>query len=368
MKKSRFSETQIIGILKQVEAGRQVKDVCREHGISDATYYQWKSKYGGMEAADIKRLKELEDENRKLKLMVADLTLENRAIKEVFEGKALSPADKREAVDRLMQFGISQRRACKAVGLSRTVYVYRPDRSADDEVIAVLQELAERFPERGFGKYFKLIRRRGHEWNHKRVYRIYCALNLNRRRAGKKRLPPRTPAPLAVPEGMNRSWSMDFMSDALWCGRRFRTFNVVDDFNREILAIEVDLNLPAARVIRVLERIAAWRGYPAKLRMDNGPEFIAVALADWAEQHHVELEFIQPGRPMQNGFIERFNRSYREGVLSMYVFRTLEEVRERTEAWMKDYNEELPHDALGDLTPVEYRVFHHPETSSNGWH
>lgn len=267
-----------------------------------------------------------------------------------------------------MQFGLSQRRACKAVGLSRTVYAYRPDRSADDEVIAVLQELAERFPERGFGKYFKVIRRRGYAWNHKRVYRIYRALNLNRRRAGKKRLPPRTPAPLAVPEGMNRSWSMDFMSDALMSGRRFWTLNVVDDFNREILAIEVDLNLPAARVIRVLERIAAWRGYPAKLRMDNGPEFIAVALADWAEQHHVELEFIEPGRPMQNGFIERFNRSYREGVLSMYVFGTLEEVRERTEVWMKDYNEALPHDALGDLTPVEYRVFHHPETSSHGWH
>ena len=161
---------------------------------------------------------------------------------------------------------------------------------------------------------------------------------------------------------------MDFMSDALMSGRRFRTFNVVDDCNREILASEVDLNLPAARVIRVLERIAAWRGYPSKLRMDNGPEFVAVALADWAEQHHVELAFIQPGRPMQNGFIERFNRSYRDGVLNMYVFRTLEEVRERTEVWMKDYNEELPHDSLGDLTPVEYRVFNHPETSSNGWH
>ena len=164
-----------------------------------------------------------------------------------------------------MQYGLSQRRACTAVGLSRTVYAYQPERPADDEVIAVLQEQAERFPERGFGKYFKVIRRRGYAWNHKRVYRIYCALNLNRRRGGKKRLTSRTPAPLAVPEGMNRSWSMDFMSDALMSGRRFRTFNVVDDFNREILAIEVDLNLHAARVIRVLERIAAWRGYPAKL-------------------------------------------------------------------------------------------------------
>ena len=161
---------------------------------------------------------------------------------------------------------------------------------------------------------------------------------------------------------------MDFMSDALWNGRRFRTFNVVDDFNREALCIEIDLNLPATRVVRALERLAAWRGYPAKVRMDNGPEFIGVALAEWAEQHDVTLEFIQPGKPMQNGFIERFNRSYREGVLDMYVFKTLEEVRERTEAWMRDYNEELPHDALNDLTPVEYRVLHHSETSISGWH
>ncbi len=268
----------------------------------------------------------------------------------------------------LQQYGLSQRKACRALELSRSVYAYQPDMSADDEVIVVLQELAERFPERGFSKYFKVIRRRGHGWNHKRVYRIYCALKLNHRRIGKKRLPPRTPSPLAVPGRMNQSWSMDFMSDALWNGRRFRTFNVVDDFNREILAIEIDLNLPAARVIRVLERIAAWRGYPAKVGMDNGPEFIAASLADWAQEHQVELEFIEPGRPMQNGFIERLNRSYREGVLDMYVFKTLEEVRERTENWIRDYNEELPHDALGDLTPVEYRVLHHPENSSFEWH
>jgi putative transposase len=275
---------------------------------------------------------------------------------------------KREAAVELQRHGLSQRSACLALGLSRSVLAYQRRAPADDAVIAVLQELAERFPDRGFGKYFKIIRRRGHDWNHKRVYRVYCALKLNRRKVVKKRLPPRTPAPLTVPGQINQSWSMDFMSDALWCGRRFRTFNVVDDFNREALSIEIDLNLPAARVIRTLERVAAWRGYPAKIRMDNGPEFIAASLADWAQQHGVELEFIQPGRPMQNGFIERFNRSYREGVLNMYVFKTLNEVRERTEAWLADYNEQLPHDALGDLTPVEYRVLHHPETSSYGWH
>jgi putative transposase len=254
------------------------------------------------------------------------------------------------------------------MGLSRSTCTYHPTDRDDDAVIAVLQELAERFPDRCFGKYFKIIRRRGHGWNHKRVHRVYCGLRLNRRRMGKKRLPSRTPAPLAMPGRMNQSWSMDFMSDALWNGRRFRTFNVVDDFNREALCIEIDLNLPAARVIRTLDRIAAWRGYPARVRMDNGPEFIAVATAEWAEQHEVALEFIEPGKPMQNGFIERFNRSYREGVLDMYVFKTLEEVRERTESWMRDYNEELPHDALDDLTPVEYRKLHNPENSIYEWH
>lgn len=159
------------------------------------------------------------------------------------------------------------------------------------------------------------------------------------------------------------------MSDSLFCGRRFRTFNVVDDYNREILAIEIDLNLPAQRVIRVLERIVAWRGYPVKLRMDNGPEFISAALAEWADDKGVELEFIKPGKPTQNSYVERFNRTYRTEVLDMYVFRTLTEVREITETWMREYNEERPHDSLGDLTPSEYLIANQPAGTSNlGWH
>ena len=144
------------------------------------------------------------------------------------------------------EFGLTQRRACGALRLARSTarYVIRLDR--DDAVIAVLQELAERFEDRGFGKLFKLIRRRGYEWNHKRVWRVYCALGLNRRRIGKKRLPSRHPQPLAAGNAVNAGWSADFMSDALWDGRRFRTFNVIDDFTREGLAIEIDLNLPAS--------------------------------------------------------------------------------------------------------------------------
>ena len=150
-------------------------------------------------------------------------------------------------------------------------------------------------------------------------------------------------------------------------GPHFRTFNVLDDFNREALAIVVDFNLPAPRVVRELDQIAAARGYPLKLRIDNGPEFIAIALAEWAEEHDVTLEFIKPGKPMQNGFIERFNRSYREAVLDMFVFQSLDEVREQTEKWLKEYNEERPHEALGHLTPREYRLTQTLEVSTYDW-
>ena len=153
------------------------------------------------------------------------------------------------------------------------------------------------------------------------------------------------------------------------CGRRFRTFNIVDDFNREALAIEIDLNLPAQRIIRVLERVVAWRGYPNKLRMDNGPEFISTTLAEWAEQHQIELEFIKPGTPTQNSYVERFNRTYREEILNMYVFRSLTEVRELSENWIREYNNERPHSSLNDLTPWEYLAkSEQPENSNLGCH
>ena len=191
---------------------------------------------------------------------------------------------RRELADYAIQtHAVSLRRACRAcrvLGLSDSVYRYRPDVHRDDALIATLQAVSERYPAYGFSKLLKVMRRQGHLWNHKRIHRVYCELKLNKRRKGKKRLPNRNPAPLAVPATLNQCWSMDFMSDALMCGRRFRTFNVVDDFNREVLAIDVDLSLPAQRVIRVLERIVAWRGLPAKLRMDNGPEFISSTLAD----------------------------------------------------------------------------------------
>ncbi len=235
-------------------------------------------------------------------------------------------------------------------------------------VIEAIQDIVEGSPGWGFPKIFKTLRRKGHPWNHKRVHRIYFELRLNKRRKGKRRLPTRNPEPLAVPHAANYCWSVDFMSDTLFDGRRFRTFNVLDDFNREALAIEIDLNLPAPRIIRVLEGVAQRRGYPEKMRCDNGPELVSIALAGWAEDHGVHLDFIKPGKPTQNSYVERFNRTYRDEILDLYLFSSLAQVRQLTNSWMKKYNEERPHDALGDLTPIEYLVARKSaETLTNAW-
>ncbi len=253
--------------------------------------------------------------------------------------------------------GLSYRRSCYALKLSRSVYRYQPADKKDEDVIEALLELTERYPRYGFKKLFIKTRQMGHRWNHKKVYRVYCMLNLNIRRKGKRRIPSRERQPLTVSCFPNQTWSADFMSDALVCGRRFRTFNVIDDFNREALGIEIDLSLPSRRVIQVLDNIGMMRGYPSRLRLDNGPELVSLALADWAEKHGVTLEFIQPGKPTQNSYIERFNRTYREEVLDFYIFKNLKEVTEITEQWMNQYNKERPHQSLKNMTPVEYSLF-----------
>jgi putative transposase len=164
----------------------------------------------------------------------------------------------------------------------------------------------------------------------------------------------RTPRPLVPPQIANQSWSLDFMSDSLLNGRSFRTLNILDDFNREGLWIEVDTSIPAERVLRVLDMLALWRGYPEQLRLDNGPELISKAMANWAAQHQVRLAFIQPGKPAQNAYIERFNRTYREAVLDAYLFSSIEEAQAISEDWLEEYNAIRPHDALGGLPPYQY--------------
>lgn len=255
----------------------------------------------------------------------------------------------------MAEHALSVARACRAVALSRAAY-YCPGQvhaERDAQVIEALNALVEKHPRRGFWKYFKMLKRQGRAWNHKRVYRVYCAMGLNQKRRAKRRVVKRERVALTVPVRADRVWSADFMSDALYQGTRFRTFNVIDDFNREALAIEIDTSLRTPRVIRVLERLGAERGYPDVLRLDNGPEFTSGEFIAWAAAHGIRIRYIQPGKPNQNAFIERFNKTYRDEVLDLYLFRSLEEVREITYPWMIDYNEVRPHDALGDLTPGE---------------
>lgn len=249
---------------------------------------------------------------------------------------------------------ISTVRACRIVGLSTSAAYYK-SRKDDSEIIAKLQSLAEKHPTRGFGVYYGRIRNEGLIWNHKRVKRVYDLLRLNIRRKHKRRLPGREKITLEQPDSINKKWSMDFMSDALTDGRKFRTFNLIDDFNREVLAVEADTSLPAKRVIRVLERVIWEKGKPESIRVDNGPEFISHTLGTFCKEQQIKLQFIKPGKPMQNGYVERFNRTYREDILDAYLFKNLKQVRELSEEWMKDYNQFHPHQSLKGYSPFGYR-------------
>ena len=202
------------------------------------------------------------------------------------------------------------------------------------------------------------LRNQGYGWNHKRIRRVYRALALHLQRKPKKRLPARTAQPLVVPEQADQTWSLDFMSDSLSNGRTFRTLNVIDDYNREALWIEVDTSLPAERVVRVLETLLLERTAPQSIRMDNGPELISKRLVNWAKEKHIELLHIQPGKPAQNAYIERFNRTYRQEVLDAYLFEDLQEVRTITERWLEDYNTIRPHEALKGISPCQFALQH----------
>jgi putative transposase len=238
------------------------------------------------------------------------------------------------------------------------VYRYQAKRTTDEPIIQQLRQLADKQPRWGCHKMTDYLRNEGHAWNHKRIRRVYRALSLHLKRKPKKRLPARAAQSLAVPEQRNQIWSLDFMSDALSTGRTFRTLNILDDFNREALWIEVDTSLPAERVVRVLEQLLSWRGKPTGIRMDNGPELISQRLESWAKEKTIELLHIQPGKPAQNAYIERFNRTYREEVLDAYLFDDLQEVRYITEHWLEEYNTIRPHEALQGLPPRQFALQH----------
>lgn len=236
------------------------------------------------------------------------------------------------------------------LNLSPSVYYYKAKTNPQDSPIQdMLNSLSESHRRWGFWKMYRFIRAQAYHWNHKRVYRIYTQMHLNLRRKIKRRLPARTKAALTLPIQPNGVWSMDFMYDRLMSGRPFRTLNILDDFNREALNIVIDTSISSQRVIRELAQVFEWRGKPQTIRVDNGPEFLA--LEDWCKEQKIELRFIQPGKPNQNAFIERFNRTFRDDVLAQYLFEDLEQVKDLTGKFIWQYNNIRPHDSLQYLTP-----------------
>ncbi len=250
---------------------------------------------------------------------------------------------------------MSVRQACKAFGLSETCYRYVGKRDEENgEVAQWLLRLTDNHRTWGFGLCFLYLRNvKGYGWNHKRVYRIYRELELNLRIKPRRRLVRQAPVPLAVPTALNQVWSMDFMHDQLADGRSIRLFNVIDDFNREALGIEIDFSLPSERVIRSLNQIIGWRGKPMAIRCDNGPEYLSAAITAWAARTGIKLEYIQPGKPQQNAYVERFNRTVRYEWLSLYHWENLDHVQQFATDWMWTYNHDRPNMALGGLTPKQ---------------
>lgn len=257
---------------------------------------------------------------------------------------------------------MATRRACRLLQLNRSTYTYRVQKVDQAPLRMRLRELAEARQRYGYRRLTVLLQREGWAINHKRVYRLYQRENLGvrtkkrKKRASHLRVVP--PAPTAA----NERWCMDFVSDRLEDGHFFRTLNVVDVFTRECLAIHADRKLSGHLVSKVLDRIAAERGYPKEITVDNGTEFFSKAMDQWSYARRVKLDFIRPGRPMENGFIESFNGKLRDECLNAELFSDLVDARRKLEAWRRDYNEERPHSSIGNLTPVEFAATVRAET------
>ena len=266
------------------------------------------------------------------------------------------------------KYGVSVRRVSRLLQVWRSTLRYQSRRPDDMWLRRRLRELAEKLPRYGYWRLYRKLRRQGVVVNHKRVYRLYREEGLMVRKRARKKL-KRLRVPASTPLFANVRWSMDFVSDAIATGRKFRTLNVVDDCTREALAMEVDFSLPALRVIRALDEIAGERGYPQSIVIDNGPEFISIALGLWAEEHAVDLAFIQPGKPTQNCYVESFNGRFRDECLNESWFTTLDDARRTIAAWMWQYNEEREHGSLG-MTPREFartRAMESPENAKTAF-
>ncbi|WP_408068510.1 IS3 family transposase [Xanthobacter oligotrophicus] len=355
MRASRFTEEQIIGMLKEQEAGAKTADVCRKHGISSATFYKFKAKYSGMDVSDARRLKALEEENTRLKKLLAEQMLDNAILRDVSSKKLVTPDARRKAVAHACAaHGVSQRRACQALGVDRTSVRYRSVRPDDAPLREAMRTVAGERRRFGYRRIHIMLRRQGIVMNQKKLRRLYREEKLQVRRRGGRKRALGTRRPILVPDRVNVRWSLDFVSDAFTDGRRFRVLAVVDDFSRECLALVADTSLSGLRVTRALDALLAIRGRPATIVSDNGTELTSMAILKWCQQTGVEWHYIAPGKPMQNGFVESFNGRFRDECLNETLFSSLAQARAAIAAWKEDYNMNRPHSALGHRSPAEF--------------
>ncbi len=293
MKRSRFTEDPIIGILKEHEAGVPVADLCRKHGVSNASLYKWKAKYGGMDVSEARRLKALEDENARLKKLLADSLLDNAALKDLLgkNGDARCRARCRRHLQ--TAFGMSERRACRVLGCCRMTMRYQALRTDDVVLRERMKAIAHERRRFGYRRLHVLLRREGYQVNHKRLFRIYREEKLAVRRRGGRKRAMGTRAPMLIPMMPNDRWSLDFVSDQLTGGRRFRVLTVVDDCTRECLALVADTSLSGLRVARELEALITNRGRPSMIVSVNGTEFTSNAILGFADRQRIDWHYGQ---------------------------------------------------------------------------
>jgi len=256
-------------------------------------------------------------------------------------------------VKAFVEVGVTERRACDLVGIGRSTLRHKSRRRSDLELRERIRTIADERRRFGYRRITVLLQREGEVISHKRVYRIYCEEHLQVRKRKRKKLRVFR-RPLGPATRPHQRWSLDFVCDSLANGHRYRTLNVVDDFTRECLAIEVDFSLPGRRVTRVLERLALFHGTPEHIVLDNGPELTCRAMISWCMQRNIGLEYIRPGKPIENAFVESFNGKFRDECLNENWFLDLADARSKIEAWREDYNTRRPHSALGYLTPKEF--------------
>ena len=261
---------------------------------------------------------------------------------------------KRECVRLLQACGLSERQALRLVGISPSVLRYEPKPDGNDDLRARLRELAGRHRRHGYRMLHNRLKNEGWPGNLKRTYRVYREEGLAVRKRRRKKLPVPERQPLVRPHLPDEVWSMDFVFDELASDRRVKTLTIVDDCTKESVSIVADTSIPAAYVVRTLDRLKAERGLPKVIRTDNGPEFSGRVMQDWAARSGVELRFIQPGKPVQNAYIESFNSRFRDECLSQHWFASLSHMRSVIDTWREDYNEHRPHSALDYLPPAKY--------------